>query len=411
MVKETKLYDILGVAPSATDAQIKKAYRLGALKYHPDKNPGNHEASEKFKEISSAYEVLSDSQKRDIYDQYGTEGLNGGPGGMGGDPNDIFSHFFGGGMGGMFGGGQPSGPKRSRDIVHALKATLKDLYVGKVSKLALTRTVLCSECKGKGGKEDAVKTCGGCKGQGVKFVTRQMGPMLQRFQTVCNECNGEGTIIDAKNRCKTCKGKKTYEERKILEVHIDKGMANGQKITFSGEGDQGPGITPGDVVFVVDEQPHEHFRRKGDDLYYTAKIDLLTALAGGKFTITHVDGEILIVDIIPGEVITHGAVKVIDGKGMPTFRHHNYGNMYVEFEVEFPTADSFATPENLKKLEEILPARPEVNIPAGAITDEVVLADVDQSKFNAGRSGGQGYDEDMMDEDEQGGERVQCASQ
>ena len=251
-----------------------------------------------------------------------------------------------------------------------LKATLKDLYVGNISKVALTRTVLCSECKGKGGKEDAVKTCGGCKGQGVKFVTRQMGPMLQRFQTVCNECNGEGTIIDAKNRCKTCKGKKTYEERKILEVHIDKGMANGQKITFAGEGDQGPGITPGDVVFVVDEQPHEHFRRKGDDLYYTAKIDLLTALAGGKFTIiTHVDGEILIVEIIPGEVIKHGAVKVINGKGMPTFRHHNYGNMYVEFDVEFPAAETFATPETSRSWRRFCLLEPEVNIPAGAVTD------------------------------------------
>lgn len=408
MVRDTKLYDVLGVKPDATDAQIKKAYRLGALKYHPDKNQHNPEAAEKFKEISSAYEILSDSQKRDVYDQYGPEGLTGGgPGGMGGDPGDIFSHFFGGGMGGMFGGGAPQGPKRSRDIVHALKATLKDLYVGKVSKLALTRTVLCKTCNGKGGKEGAVKTCTACKGQGMKFVTRQMGPMLQRYQTVCNECNGEGKIINPKDRCPTCKGKMVHDERKILEVNIDKGMANGQKITFSGEGDQGPDIIPGDVVFVIDEQPHDRFTRKGDDLHITVEIDLLTALAGGKFTIEHVDGEYLIVEIIPGEVISPGAVKVIEGKGMPSYRHHDQGNMYVTFNVQFPAPDTFATEENFKKLAEVLPARPAVNVPAGTESEEVVLADVDESKYQTSRNQ---YDEDMEDAGE-GREGVQCASQ
>lgn len=339
------------------------------------------------------------------------DGLNGQAGGMGGDANDIFSHFFGGmgGMGGMFGGGQPSGPKRSRDIMHALKATLTDLYKGKVSKLALTRTVLCEKCDGKGGKEGAVKTCTTCKGQGMRFVTRQMGPMVQRYQTVCNDCNGEGSIIDPKNRCKVCNGKKTHDERKIIEVHIDKGMVNGQKITFSGEGDQGPDIIPGDVVFVIDEKPHERFVRKGDDLHTTIKIDLLTALAGGKFTIEHLDGEYLLVEIIPGEVIAPGTVKVIEGKGMPQYRHHNYGNMYVEFDVEFPKPGDFATPENLAKLETVLPARPEVSVPAGVESEEVMLSDIDESKFKA--SGRRQHDEDMGDEEGEGGEHVQCATQ
>lgn len=335
----------------------------------------------------------------------------------GGDANDIFSHFFGGmggmgggmgGMGGMFGGGQPSGPKRSRDIMHALKATLTDLYKGKVSKLALTRTVLCASCEGKGGKEGAIKTCGSCKGQGMKFITRQMGPMVQRYQTVCNDCNGEGNIIDPKFRCKVCKGKKINEERKIIEVHIDKGMVNKQKITFPGEGDQGPDIIPGDVVFVVDEQPHETFTRKGDDLHTAIKIDLLTALAGGKFTITHLDGEVLIVEIIPGEVIAPGTIKVIEGKGMPQYRHHNYGNMYIQFDVEFP-GPSFATPENIAKLESIFPSRPEVVVPAGAESEEVMLSDIDQSKFQSGGRRAAGMDEDMEDDGE--GERVQCATQ
>lgn len=410
MVRDTKFYDILGVSPNATDAEIKKAYRINALKYHPDKNQHNPEAAEKFKEVSSIYEVLSDSQKRQIYDQYGEEGLSGGAGGMGGDANDIFSQFFGGmgGMGGMgFGGGQPK-QRRSRDIVHALKATLKDLYVGKVSKLALTRTVLCKACGGKGGKDGAVKTCPGCKGAGMKVVTRQMGPMVQRYQTVCPDCNGEGSIIDPKDRCKDCKGKKTLEERKILEVHIDKGMVNGQKITFSGEGDQGPDIVPGDVVFVVDEQPHPTFTRKGDDLHLTVKIDLLTALAGGKFTIEHLDGEILIVEIIPGEVISPGTVKVIEGKGMPQYRHHNYGNMYVQFEVVFPVPDEFATPEKLAALETILPPRPDVVIPAGAETEEVMLSDVDQNLYRSAQE----HDEDMGDDEGgEGFQRAQCATQ
>lgn len=380
---------------------------MNALKYHPDKNQHNLEAAEKFKEVSSAYEVLSDSQKRQIYDQYGEEGLSGPAGGSGmGNANDIFSHFFGG-MGGMFGGGggQPSGPRRSRDVMHGLKVTLTDLYKGKVSKLALTRTVLCATCEGRGGKEGAVKTCNVCSGTGMRIVTQQMGPMVQRYQTVCNQCNGEGSIIDPKNRCKTCEGKKIVDERKILEVHVDKGMVNGQKIVFSGEGDQGPDIIPGDVVFVIDEKAHDRFVRKGDDLHTVVKIDLLTALAGGKFTIEHLDSEILIVEIIPGEIIAPGTVKVIEGKGMPQYRHHNYGNMYVEFDVQFPEAASYATEANLALLETILPPRPEVTVPTGAETEEVMLSDVDHSKANF-RS-----HDDMGDDEASGGEGVQCATQ
>jgi DnaJ family protein A protein 2 len=152
------------------------------------------------------------------------------------------------------------------------------------------------------------------------------------------------------------------EEQKILEVHIDKGMRHGQKITFQGEGDQGPNIIPGDVIFVVDEKPHDRFQRKGNDLFTTAKIDLLTALAGGSFGIKHLDGEWLKVDIIPGEVIAPGAIKMIAGKGMPSYRHHDYGNMIVNFEVDFPKP-YFATPEQLTALEQVLPPRKKLEIP------------------------------------------------
>lgn len=402
MVKETKLYDILGVGPDATEAQLKKAYRVNALKYHPDKNQHNPEASEKFKEISSAYEVLSDSNKREIYDNYGEAGLsgNGGPGGMGAD--DIFSHFFGGmgGMGGMFGESGRSGPQKSRDIQHPIKATLSDLYKGKVAKLALTRTVLCQGCDGKGGK--SVRKCTACQGTGTRIITRQMGPMIQRYQTTCNECSGQGKIIDPKDRCTICKGKATTEKREVLDVHIDKGMAHGQRITFKNKGDEGPNIIPGDVIFMVDQQPHDQFERRGDDLYTNIKVDLLTALAGGSFTIKHLDDDYLKVEIIPGEIITPNSVKMVEGKGMPSYRHHNYGNLYITFEVEFPSP-SFIDQEKLTLLESILPPRPPLDLPANAAVEEVVLSDADPAKVNS-----HAHDEDEMETE---GEGVQCASQ
>ncbi len=412
MVRESKLYDILGVSPSATEQQIKKAYRLGALKYHPDKNTGKPEAAEKFKEISTAYEVLSDPEKREVYDQYGEEGLNGGGPGMGGgSAEDLFSHLFGGGMGGMFGGGapqRPSGPRRGKDIQHALKCTLEDLYTGRKAKLALNKTVLCKSCDGQGGKKGSVKTCRGCSGSGYKFITKQMGPMIQRYQTTCPECQGEGQTIPDKDRCKVCRGKATTQERKILEVHVDKGMENGQAITFSGEGDQGKDIIPGDVVVVISEQEHDRFKRKGDDLIYNAKIDLLTALAGGSFAIKHLDNEYLKVDIIPGEVISPGATKVIEGKGMPSYRHHIQGNLYVVFDVEFPPPN-FGTENQLLLLNKILPSRKPLNIPENAMVDDVVLQDVDPTKHRRGQK----LSDDMDDDEgyEQGGPGVQCASQ
>ncbi|KAJ8104179.1 hypothetical protein POJ06DRAFT_191756 [Lipomyces tetrasporus] len=412
MVKESKLYDVLGISPDASDAQIKKAYRVNALKYHPDKNQHSPEAAEKFKDVSHAYEILSDSQKREIYDRYGEEGLSGagGPdmGGMNG-AEALFSQFFGGasGFGGMFGaGGRPSGPRRSRDIVHALRVTLEDLYKGKVAKLALTRTITCQKCGGKGGKDGAVKKCSTCNGTGSVTFQRGMGHIIQQFQTVCHDCKGEGEIIKEKDRCKTCNGKKTVSEKKILEVHIDKGMVNGQKITFPEEGDQGPDLLPGDVIFVVDEQPHERFTRKKDDLYYHAKIDLLTALAGGSIAIQHLDNEWLKVDIIPGETIRPGTVKVVENRGMPSYRLHNFGNLYVEFEVEFP-GNNFATPEQLGLLETVLPPRPPLNIPADAMVDDVILQDVDPMQQGRSRAGPDEDDEG----DEPGAERAQCTSQ
>ncbi|WVQ78454.1 hypothetical protein IAT38_000540 [Cryptococcus sp. DSM 104549] len=406
MVKETKYYDLLGVQPGADANEIKKSYRKNALKHHPDKGGD----PEHFKEMTHAYEVLSDDQQRAIYDQAGEAGLSG-QGGMGGgvDPQDLFSQLFGGG-GGFFGGGgggrRDPGPRRGRDLVHRISVSLEDLYKGKVQKLALSKSVICKGCEGRGGKSGAVQTCTGCQGRGVKVMLRQLGPMMQQIQQPCGECEGTGEMMNPKDRCKTCSGKKTTSERKVLEVHIDKGMKSGQQIKFAGESDQAPGTVPGDVIIVLEEKPHPHFQRKGDDLFYEAKIDLLTALAGGDFAIEHLDDRALHVTIVPGEVIKPGALKVITGQGMPSYRHHELGDLYVRLTVNFPET---VTPEAIPLLEKALPPRnPLPKFPKKVHVDEVMLAEPNERQ---GRHAGSDGDEDMDDDDEDGRPGVQCAQQ
>ena len=288
-----------------------------------DKNAHNPEAAEKFKDLSKAYEVLSDPQKRQMYDQYGEEGLEQGGGAGGMAAEDLFAQFFGGGggaFGSMFGGGmRNTGPKKARTIHHVHKVSLEDIYRGKVSKLALQKSIICPSCDGRGGKEGAVKTCTGCNGAGMKTMMGQMGPMIQRFQTVCPDCQGEGEMIRDKDRCKKCSGKKTVIERKVLHVHVDRGVKNGHKIDFRGEGDQVPGVLSGDVQFEIEQKPHPRFQRKDDDLFYHAEIDLLTALAGGQVHIEHLDDRWLSVDIAPGEVIGPGKSSLEVGSS----RHAN----------------------------------------------------------------------------------------
>merc|ERR1712216_6846 len=263
---DTKLYDLLGVSKGASAAEIKKAYRKMAVKHHPDK--GGDE--QKFKEISAAYEVLSDDEKRQLYDEYGEDALkDGGMGGGGGSPFDIFEAMFGGNPFGP-GGGRGSGRQRQRkgeDVVHGLKVSLEDLYNGVTKKLSLAKNVLCPKCDGKGSKSGASGHCGTCKGSGVRVVVRQIAPgMVQQMQTVCNECRGSGQVISEKDKCGQCHGQKVVQEKKVLDVHIEKGMVNNQKITFQGEADEAPGTVPGDIIFVVQEKERATFKRKGPDL-------------------------------------------------------------------------------------------------------------------------------------------------
>eukprot|EP01111_Echinosteliopsis_oligospora_P014568 TRINITY_DN550_c0_g1_i1.p1 TRINITY_DN550_c0_g1~~TRINITY_DN550_c0_g1_i1.p1 ORF type:complete len:414 (+),score=125.97 TRINITY_DN550_c0_g1_i1:49-1290(+) len=410
-VKDSEFYTRLGVESEASGDEIKKAYRKMAMKFHPDKNPGDTTAAEKFKEISEAYEVLSDEKKREIYNKYGKEGLQEG-GFHAGQASDIFEQFFGGGMFGGFGGGRSRGPVKGEDITHPIAVTLEDLYNGKTSRLAVTRNILCGKCSGSGAKkEGATNKCATCDGRGVRLIIKQIGPgMIQQMQTHCQDCQGKGETIKDEDKCDTCKGKKTVKDKKILEVHIEKGMREGQKIVFAGESDQSPGTEPGDIIFVVKQKEHERFKRAAGDLVMEHKIPLIDALGGTCFSVNHLDGRVLMVRTEPGEIIKPGDLRAISGEGMPTHKKpFEKGSLIVKFDVEFP-ANGSLDERKIKALESVLPARNAVPKP-NKDAEDVTLKKFNL-KENAARQHQQhreAYDED---EDEQRGqEGMPCRQQ
>jgi len=351
MVRETKYYDILKVKPDASESELKKAYRKLAMKYHPDKNP---DAGDKFKEISHVYEVLSDPDKRKIYDEGGEQAIKegGGRGGGGGgfsNPMDIFNMMFGGGMGGGMGGRQSN---KTKPMVHKLGVTLEELYNGKLRKLAATRDILCNACDGKGGSN--VKTCPGCKGRGFKIETVRMGPgMVTQSQAVCGECDGKGEIIPPSSRCKTCRGKKTSKEKKVIEITVDKGMPSDYKKVFYGEGDHEPGKEPGDIVIQLEEKEHALFQRHGRDLAMKLDINVSESLCGMKRVVKTLDNRNIVISTHPGEVIKQSDIKMIQGEGMPTHKDpFNKGKLIIIFNISFPEK---IDPTLAKKLAALLP--------------------------------------------------------
>lgn len=336
-----------------------------ALKYHPDKNPNE---GERFKLIAQAYEVLSDERKRQIYDQGGEEALKEGGGGGGEgfhNPFDIFNLFFNPNAGSRR-------ANRGRDKVHTLAVSLEELYNGSVRKLALKKNVLCSACNGRGGRN--VTQCKTCRGQGRVMRMRQIGPgMIQQSQSICDDCEGQGEKCAPQDRCTTCQGAKTVQERKILDVHIDKGMEAGQRVAFTGEGDQEPDMEPGDIIFVIDEKEHDVFRRKNNDLYMNMDINLTEALCGFQKTVKTLDGRTLVITQLPGEVIKHGDVKCINNEGMPVYRDPFVkGKLVIQFLVAFPKK---INPAAAAQLESLLPKREEVMITSDA--EEALMEDFD----------------------------------
>ncbi|CAL9772316.1 unnamed protein product [Musa acuminata subsp. burmannicoides] len=410
MSDSTRYYEILGVSKNASQDDLKKAYRKAAIKNHPDKGGD----PEKFKELAQAYEVLSDPEKREIYDQYGEdalkEGMRGGGGGH--NPFDIFESFFGGSPFGVGGSSRGRRQRRGEDAIHPLKVSLEDLYSGISKKLSLSQNVICQKCKGKGSKSGASMSCSGCEGSGMKVTIRQLGPgMIQQMQHPCSECKGTGETINEKDRCPQCKGEKVIQEKKVLEVVVEKGMQNEQKITFPGEADEAPETVTGDIVFVLQQKDHPKFKRKGDDLYYEHTLSLTEALCSFQFVLTHLDNRQLLIKSNPGEVVKPDQFKAINDEGMPMYqRPFMRGKLYIHFTVDFP---DLLTLDQCKALEAALPPKP-----ASQMTDmeldeceETTLYDVNiEEEMRRKQAQAQ---EAYEEEDDVSGraQRLQCAQQ
>ena len=362
-------YEILGVAKTATAEEIKKAYRKLAIKYHPDRNPGDKEAEEKFKEAAEAYSVLSDSDKKMKYDQFGHAGVDGaGPDFSGGFGNlndilnDLFGGAFGGGFGGFggFGGGFGGGQRRERvyrgrDIRVRVKLTLEEIAKGVEKEISIEKNVPCPDCGGRGARNSSdIKTCPACNGTGQ--VQRVVNSFLGQTVTysTCQQCGGEGKIIS--NPCHTCNGTGLVRQRETIKVKIPAGVEAGMQMTVQGEGHaaKNNGIN-GDLLVVIEEQEHPDFRREGSNLLYTKVISIVDAMLGCEVEIPCLDGKYK-VKVEPGT--QSGTVVRLRGKGLPSVNSYGTGDLYVKIAVWIPkklTKDEKALFESMRHNDSIVP--------------------------------------------------------
>ena len=352
MAEKRDYYEVLGVDKNATVDEIKKAYRKKAIQYHPDKNPGDKEAEEKFKEAAEAYSVLSDPDKRAKYDQFGHAGLGGqaGPdfsGGFG-DLNDILRDLFGGGFGGFsgfggfggFGGGSGRGRSsqsqrvyRGRDIRVRVKMTLEEIARGAEKEISLERNVPCQDCGGKGTRNSSdIKVCPACKGSGqVKRVVNGIFGQTVTYST-CQQCGGEGKIVT--NPCRTCGGTGLVRKKETVKVNIPAGVENGMQLTIRGAGHaaKNNGVN-GDLLVLIEEVENPDFRREGNNLTYTKVISVMDAMLGATVEIPCIDGTYKI-KVEPGT--QSGTVVRLKGKGLPAVNGYGTGDLYVRLMVWIP---------------------------------------------------------------------------
>ena len=344
MAEKRDYYEVLGVERNADADTIKKAYRKAAIKYHPDKNPGDKEAEEKFKEAAEAYDVLSNEDKRARYDRYGHAGMGGaaggGYGGFGGGfgggftMDDIFEQF-GDIFGGAFGGGGRSRSRTNRggDIRVTVRLTLQEVAEGVTKKLKLNKTITCEKCGGSGAKDaSSIVTCPECKGSGYIITVQNSFFGRMQTQSVCPTCGGTGRSI--KDKCSKCGGEGTERGQEIVEVKIPAGIAEGMAVTVRGKGNAARrGGVSGDLIVVIEEEHNPELIRDGNDLIHNMNITVTTALLGGEVEVPTIDGKVRI-KIAPG---THaGKVLRLRGKGLPDVNGYGRGDIMVVVDITIP---------------------------------------------------------------------------
>ena len=353
-------YEVLGVQKGATDAEIKKAYRKMAKENHPDLHPGDKDAEARFKEINEAYEVLSDSEKKARYDQFGFAGVDPSYGGGGygggfdgsfdfGDLGDIFGSFFGGGFGG--GGRARSGPQRGESLRTRLTITFEEAAFGCEKEVSIDRVEQCETCKGTGAAPGtSPETCPACGGSGQVQQRRQTPMGVFATTGPCPRCGGTGKIIASP--CKDCGGSGQVRRRKTLKVTIPAGIDNGQIISLRGQGSAGKNGGPaGDLQIVITVQPHQLFRRDGADVYCNAPITFTQAVLGGEMEIPTIDGKVKY-DIPEGTQT--GSTFRLKGKGIPNVNGRGRGDQFVIVYIETPRNLNREQKEALKKFSSTL---------------------------------------------------------